>query len=261
MKKLTGILLLLVLGFACFRLPLMAQDDETEATPVPSEEINENIKERLKKVAGEQAEIVSEKRKTAIAGDLQNIANETLTLKTDGEIKLASVSGETTYVNVDNNDELELTDLIIGDYAVALGFLNGSDVLDTRRVLLYTERPEPIAKKSFFGNIDNVDEEEETISLLSPSGEQLIVYLSKNSIIENKTGEEAEEVDLADLAVKQTVALVFRVDKDGDNELLSLLAIPPAIETVGGFEASPSGQLDEASPSQDNDLVPAELGQ
>ena len=234
--------------------PLMAQEEEPEATPVPSEEINENIKERLIKVAGEQTGITSQKRKQAVAGDLQSIANDTLTIRTDGQVSLASVSGQTTYVNIDSGDELDLEDLVIGDYVVALGFINGSEVLDTRRVLLYDEKPEPVGKTSFFGNVDSIDEDDETVTLLSPTGETVTVYISTISITETGIGDEVEEVELSDLSLGQTVALVYLTDEDGDHELLSLLAVPPALETMDGLEATESGVLEE------DEQIPAELG-
>lgn len=105
--------------------------DSTEEKPV--EEAIDAIREKIK-------EEISEKslKKIAYVGTITDIASGNIQIKSvQGDIKQISVSDETSYVNtLKKNVEIKSTDLAIGDYIVAMGFLNGNKVLDTKRILV-----------------------------------------------------------------------------------------------------------------------------
>jgi len=172
-------MIILVALFLAFQGVVIAQEEvEPEVT---QEEINQNIKDRLKKVAEEQDSLVGVKRKQAMVGELESLANDTLTIKTKTEIKLASISGQTEYVRNPGSKSVEVEDVAIGDFVIAMGYVNGSEVLEARRVLLYSSAPEEVGKSSAFGNISNIDDENETFTFTTPIGDEINLEISKNS--------------------------------------------------------------------------------
>ncbi|KKP48009.1 MAG: hypothetical protein UR39_C0002G0112 [Candidatus Woesebacteria bacterium GW2011_GWA1_33_30] len=79
-----------------------------------------------------------EKGATSYVGTVTDITAETIQIKDpQGEIKQASTEKDTKYINIlKKNVEVKSTDLAIGDYIVAMGFINGNKVLKTKRILI-----------------------------------------------------------------------------------------------------------------------------
>ncbi|HCR35621.1 hypothetical protein A2130_00855 [Candidatus Woesebacteria bacterium GWC2_33_12] len=75
---------------------------------------------------------------TSYVGTVTDITGGTIQIKDpQGEIKQASVEDDTKYINtLKKNIEVKSTDLAIGDYIVAMGFINGNKVLKTKRILI-----------------------------------------------------------------------------------------------------------------------------
>lgn len=96
-------------------------------------------------------------RRTAYTGTITDISSGTIQIKSvQGEIKQMSLNDDTTYINtLKNNVEIKSTDLAIGDYIVAMGFVNGNKVLDTKRILIGN----PVTENKYqpiFGTISSI---------------------------------------------------------------------------------------------------------
>ena len=80
---------------------------------------------------------------TAISGAVTDIAEDTLQIRSaTGEIEQLSITDNTTYASLlDDTEEIEFSDIAIGDYVTALG-QNGTSVMEVARVLLTTEDTE-----------------------------------------------------------------------------------------------------------------------
>jgi len=102
-------------------------------------------------------EIDLNKKPVSYVGTVTDISGETIQIKDlSGEIKQASVEEETTYINgLKKNIEVKPTDLAIGDYIVAMGFVNGNKVLKTKRILISS----PLKENKYttiWGNLEKV---------------------------------------------------------------------------------------------------------
>jgi len=140
MKK---IFILLLLIFA-----LLFSERETFAQTATSS--GQAIKDRVL----EKIEDVKNSPK-AYVGTITDKSQNTLQLKTaKGEIKLISVDLETTtFVKVGTKTAgAKFDDVAIGDFIVAMGFKNGNDILNAKRVLI-TAAPEVPKRKILNGNI------------------------------------------------------------------------------------------------------------
>lgn len=108
----------------------------------------------------------------AYLGTVTDITDNTIQIKTqEGSIEQISTSKEETSVLKmgKTNKEVALTDLAIGDFIVAMGFKNGNNVLNTKRILVTTPPSSPtretnllkvtkINKKDFEANKINNNE-------------------------------------------------------------------------------------------------------
>jgi hypothetical protein len=223
----------------------------TNSGEVNELEITQNIKDRIKKIAT-QSSSLTQKRKIAFIGSIEKIANETITIKTQDDINLASVSATTTYVRMPGGSESKLSDVSIGDFAVAMGFINGSEVLQTKRILLYDKAPESPKKTSVAGLVKLVDNVEQAITLIADR-QDFTISFTKKTLFNLQRGLEKETLKAEQLEDGQLVTIIYvpAVDEYSTHKALSVLATTTILELPTTTEiASPSGKP----------TVPPELG-
>lgn len=119
-------------------------------TPEPTisdSDIRESLQDRLKKAAEEKSDVASQilgaNQKRAAVGTLKDLTNNTLTIQLkDGGTKLAALTDKTVFIR--KGKTVSQSDLVIGDYTIAMGYINGNNILEARRVVSVetpTERP------------------------------------------------------------------------------------------------------------------------
>ncbi len=138
MKKILIIPILLVL--LSFAEATFAQ------TATESGDIREKVQEKV---------LAALNKPKAYMGTVTDISETTLQLKnTKGEIKQTSV-----------NEEVKFSDVAIGDFVIAMGFVNSNSVLDTRRILV-TSSPSAPTRKSYYAKIDTFAKNAGTATLI-----------------------------------------------------------------------------------------------
>lgn len=111
--------------------------------------------------SGDIREKIQEKVQAALnkpksyMGTVTDIAETTLQLKNlKGEIKQISSNKETTISNIISTPKsVNFSDIAIGDFIVAMGYVNTNSVLDTKRILV-TSPLENVSRKSYLAKID-----------------------------------------------------------------------------------------------------------
>ena len=90
---------------------------------------------------------------------MTDITDSTIQIKTmDGEIKQISTSSDNITVIKSNpsTKTVKLTDIAIGDFIVAMGYINSSSVLSAQRILITDPVTEPKVKAKI-GNLSDID--------------------------------------------------------------------------------------------------------
>lgn len=238
MKKITLALFLYTI-YCILNTQSVAAQATSSASPTP-DEITETVKERLQKLAQQGTNPTPHKAR-AVIGSLQSIANNTLTIKTDREIKLISVSDKTTFVKSPGNKAIKLSDLGIGNYVIAMGTINGSEVLETSRVIASDTPPTLATKKVIFGTIDTLDEKANTLTIKASDGTTTKLSLTKKTIINQRTNQETIEIDPADLTSGQTLIVVYKPEEiKTETTNTALLITTLSTSTPSAPETSPS---------------------
>lgn len=142
---------------------------ESAEAKSPAEAIREKIKEEIS---------TKSQKTTSYVGTITDISSGTIQIKSvQGDIKQMSLADDTSFINtLKKNAEIKSTDLAIGDYIVAMGFINGNKVLDTKRILI----AEPTVKNNFeaiFGTISSLTKTKLTID--RDNGEVIEIALPK----------------------------------------------------------------------------------
>jgi len=197
-------------------------------TPVEEDvlpEVKDKIKQRLEETVGQSVDKVkglveeelANRKKRAFFGQLKNLAADTLTIESNENIYQASFSDQTNFVKLPGRTSLTADDLTIGDFMIAMGFLNDNDVLETRRVVV-SSKPDPApARQLFWGEIREIDEE--TIVF----DDQEIELLSEEMLkIKNVEEPSLEKVELGD-----KIYVLASIDNDGKIKKVKKIFVVP----------------------------------
>ena len=119
-----------------------SQFAETEAAEDPEERAEERVEQ-------------SSNPPVAELGTVTDITDTTVEMRTEeGALKQLSIDEETTYVNViGDTEEVAASDLAIGDYVIAMGFNDDTDVLSARRILIDTPTSADIDRLAAYGDV------------------------------------------------------------------------------------------------------------
>ena len=151
MKK--TLITIIVFSFLISHFSLLALAQEsTDSADVSEEEIKENISDRLKKVAGSKDENTTQ-IKQGWAGSIEDITqNNSLSVKTNGETKMAQVDPDAKIIN-DDKKTIKFENLEIGQYILAMGYLQDNQVLDTKRIVSINQ-PKPLKYQNYLDIVD-----------------------------------------------------------------------------------------------------------
>ena len=125
---------------------------------------------------------------TSYVGTVTDISSNTIQIKTaKGDIAQMSTAEETSYINtLKKNAEVKSIDIAIGDYIVAMGFVNGNKVLLAKRILIAS----PLVENNI--RIEKIE----------------IVKLTKNYINEIKLPKKWKGPNVSDLEIGQEIYIV-----------------------------------------------------
>ena len=149
---------------------LMSDDEEelNQATESASDDVRSKVQERVKEI---------QKNSVFFLGTVTDISEGSFQLKLpSGEIEQVATDQDTDFASeTATKKTIEEEDVAIGDFILAMGFTNDSDVLEAKRIVVISE-PEETDNKALLGTIVSIDTRE--LVLLS-NGEETTVSFGK----------------------------------------------------------------------------------
>jgi len=152
---------------------------ESSPSSISEEAIKESLKQRLEKAVKQQPVLTQKK---AWVGILDSIANHTLTIETRDGPKLASISAQTTIIKLPKRTKIDIDDLEIGAHTIAMGYVNGKQVLDARRIILENKAPETDKRKVLFLTVTDINIRKNFLTASDNQGKSYLLNFEKNSI-------------------------------------------------------------------------------
>jgi hypothetical protein len=152
MKRIIFLVLILPLTFTLSFTKIGAQSATDEA-----EGVRERVKEKVE---------AAKKNPKAYIGSVTDKTEDTLQIQNDsGEIQLISINPDSaSFAKIDKKTaSADYDDIGIGDYIIAMGFANGNDVLEAKRVVI-TSQPESSDIEVLLGTVDAIDKKEVTLA-------------------------------------------------------------------------------------------------
>jgi len=174
MKKYASILFVLLTALLFITTNTSAQQDASP-TDVEETEDNNSIREKVK----EKVEL-ARKQPKAYIGSITDITEETLQIKNhEEEICLISISTEkTSFVSVnDTNKDIDFEEVGIGDFIVAMGFIDSeTQVLDAKRILI-SKPLSKINRSVITGNISKIAKRD--VIIIDSNGDEITLDFPK----------------------------------------------------------------------------------
>lgn len=209
-----------------------AQTATPDASPTTDPAIKEKVEERIQKVLNEKTE-----NKRAFAGEIR-VINSTIEIKTKTETKHLLLSEtDLTIVGV-KKEALEVQDLEIGDFVIAMGFLAENGTLDTRRIVI-ASKPKEDTRRVLFGKITDLTNDGEnilTVKAFSGDKEQVFeIETTAKTGFFRKEKLDSEEIDFSDLAADSRVVIIGTPNAKND-KLISAQKIYLLPETPADSE-------------------------
>jgi hypothetical protein len=177
------------------------------------------------KVAQDVANTIN--RPKAYIGTVTDITDSTLEIKTmNSEIKQISVNSESTDVinaKGTTNKQVKVADIAIGDFIVAMGYINGNSVLAAQRILITDPVTEPKVSVSQ-AKVATVATKTLTVNTIPDNTEETIQPNSKTDIM----AVEKEKVSIAKLVNIQkddVIIYVTTIDIKGNLSVRTIFVV------------------------------------
>lgn len=151
-------------------------------------------------------------------GTLTDLTESTYELRSrNGEILLVSYSQEDTdHVRVGTTQkDVEATDAAIGDYVIAMGYINDKQVLEAKRILL-TEPVDLSDRNASYGKVSDITRSQITITINDGSVE--VIQTNKNTTY--TSFEEGELVEIKSNVLEEGNEVIVVTQKD-ENKLIA----------------------------------------
>lgn len=149
----------------------------------------------------------------AYLGVVTDISTNTLQIKnSSGEIQQMSVQAGSIIVKVGKESkEVRFSDIAIGDFVVGMGYKNGNEILEVKRILI-TDPLKEFSTKTVLGKVSAVDKK--TIKITSSlGGDELEMIISANTYFSVYKNGKKTKVKISDISKDDTIIAVGKEDK------------------------------------------------
>lgn len=164
------------------------------------------------------------KNPKAYIGTITDISKLTYQIKNQkGEIQQLSFTEDTSFVKVDKTAKtITANDVAIGDSIIAMGFKNGNEVLQAKRILV-TELSEDSLRNIYLGKITNTTKSEVTITKLAGQ-EKMDILVDSNTDYVLLKNLKASSIKLSYLE-NDLIIYIFGTQVDDDFEARTIYLI------------------------------------
>ena len=196
------------------------EDSQTENNATDEASVESKVSQKVA-----QASI----RPKAYLGTVTDITNTTIQIKNiESQIEQISVADpdiDVVDIKGKNNKQVNLTDIAIGDFIVAMGYVNGNQVLDSQRILI----TDPFTENSISVNLARVKGETKTTLTVEDVGknEESTLTSGKNVYIASYADGKIKSQTLSGIDTDNLT--IYVMDTSGTPSLLrSIFDIGPS---------------------------------
>lgn len=182
--------------------PSFQAESQTDSTKDQKSEIDSEVSLKLAQ---------AENPPKAYIGIVTDISDSTIQIKsTDSQIQqIATDKYDVSVVDTKSSvsKSIKLTDIGIGDHVVAMGYVNGNNVLNAKRILVSNA----VADTQITVSVQKVESVSKKSLILSPTsgGEATTITPDKNTKIKSFSEEGIKDIKISDIAASDMVIAVL----------------------------------------------------
>ena len=131
-------------------------------TPTTNDSAAQEIRDKVKEIVQEKIKDTQQGQKAGFFGEISKITNSALTLQTnqgDKELQIA-----TDAAIIQSGKKAALEDLETGSFAIAMGYLENTNLLNTKRLVI-GKKTESAAREVAFGQVTDISSEENILTI------------------------------------------------------------------------------------------------
>lgn len=153
--------------------PSVTPTSAQNPSPTPKDEgIQDEVEEKIKEIRDQVKEKVREKiqevqqgAKRAYAGKITQISESVITISGNSGERSIETSTDTKIIGK-NNKAIELKDLQVGQFIIAMGYVKDQNILDARRIVVVNQ-PKPPTIEVAVGKVTDISAEEKLLTVRS----------------------------------------------------------------------------------------------
>lgn len=173
--------------------------NSTNSALPDQETVTQNIKDRIEKIIDEKSEKAAQSmKKRAFVGKVSRVTTESLSIETLHGEQHVRVSPKSTVLLFPKMQVLQLSDIEIGGFAIVMGYINGDDVLEARRILVVQTPLFPPKKKVVIGRV--IDLSSTVLSIRLRNNEEEKIPVTRKTIYLDSQGETLKRTEIDDNA-------------------------------------------------------------
>lgn len=202
-------------------LPVSAQTEGTIAGQKLENEATDSVREKVRQTI----ENLTKKPK-AVVGTLNQVTDSTLVIKTmDEKTGQVATSSETKYTKYSDGkrSDIKFEDLVLGEFIVAMGFRNGNEIVEAKRVLTYTTSPFE-KKQTLMGKVIEFSKNKITLLRAGNNQQWTANVTRKTEVTRQAASGGMKEVKANDIKIGDKIIIAGVLDEK-ESSMLSARAI------------------------------------
>ncbi len=177
--------------------------------------VKQNTLDRIEKILDEKgSSVLNSLKRKAYVGQVVRVTTESLTVNTlHGEVTVKLTPEKTAMFLMPRLTPIEIADIEIDGFVIAMGYVDGDDVLDARRVLVSPTPLFPIKKGVILGVVQSIKSTQILVRTLTQ--ENKVIPLSSKTINQDNTGTTMKRTDV------KGDSKILVITPDADNATVS----------------------------------------
>jgi len=183
--------------------------------------VQQNIKDRIEKILDDKgSSVLNSLKRKAYVGQVVRVTTESLTVNTlHGEVTVKLTPEKTAMFLMPRLTPVQISDVEIDGFVIAMGYVDGDDVLDARRVLVSPAPLFPIKKGVILGTVQSIKPTQLLVRTLAQ--EDKTISLSSKTVYQDNTGTAIKRTDVKE----DTKILVITPNEDDASASASLVRV------------------------------------
>ena len=114
--------------------------------------------------------------------------------------------------------EIKFEELSLDQYIVAMGYKNGKDVIEVKRIVIYDQSPIGIVRNSFFGKVTKAEKNSLTFETLNKESQTVKTTSKTTTTAKDKKSGEQITLQFSDIKADDRIIAIGKTNENGSFE-------------------------------------------